>query len=190
MVLLIIVAVFLIVLVLIQRGKGGGLAGAFGGMGGQSAFGTKAGDLFTKITIGMAAFWIILCMITVKVLSVSGGVLSEGMGGAEEEAGRRRPGRPRQASARRSAHVPSPSPEKPAAVARARARGPARRGHDKTLEQHKVPPGWGGSAVGVAVTLPPPNTQWFPGRQRKCRPRRFLPGSQSAIWISLESRLA
>ncbi len=45
-------------LVLIQRGKGGGLAGALGGMGGQSAFGTKAGDLFTKITIGVATFWI------------------------------------------------------------------------------------------------------------------------------------
>ena len=68
MVLLFLTAVFLIVLVLIQRGKGGGLAGAFGGMGGQSAFGTKAGDLFTKITIGVAAFWIILCMVTVQVL--------------------------------------------------------------------------------------------------------------------------
>ena len=72
MVLLLVTAVFLIVLVLIQRGKGGGLAGAFGGMGGQSAFGTKAGDLFTKITIGVATFWIILCMITVKVLSLGG----------------------------------------------------------------------------------------------------------------------
>ncbi len=50
--LLLITAIFLIVLVLIQRGKGGGLAGAFGGMGGQSAFGTKAGDLFTRVTIG------------------------------------------------------------------------------------------------------------------------------------------
>ena len=46
---------FLILLVLIQRGRGGGLAGAFGGMGGQSAFGTKAGDLFTRITIVVAA---------------------------------------------------------------------------------------------------------------------------------------
>ena len=36
--------------------QGGGLAGAFGGMGGQNAFGTKAGDLFTKITIGVATF--------------------------------------------------------------------------------------------------------------------------------------
>ena len=34
---LLLTCLFLIVLVLIQRGKGGGLAGAFGGMGGQSA---------------------------------------------------------------------------------------------------------------------------------------------------------
>jgi len=64
--LLFVTALFLIVLVLIQRGKGGGLAGAFGGMGGQSAFGTKAGDLFTKITVCVAAFWIVLCIVTVK----------------------------------------------------------------------------------------------------------------------------
>ena len=82
MFLLLVTAVFLIVLVLIQRGKGGGLAGALGGMGGQSAFGTKAGDLFTKITVGVAAFWIILCMVTVKVLGVGESVLSPGTGGA------------------------------------------------------------------------------------------------------------
>jgi preprotein translocase subunit SecG len=76
-------ALFLIVLVLIQRGKGGGLAGAFGGMGGQSAFGTKAGDLFTRITIGVAAFWIILCMIMVKSLGVQGESLLKGMGGSK-----------------------------------------------------------------------------------------------------------
>ena len=68
MFLLFFTAFFLIVLILIQRGKGGGLAGAFGGMGGQSAFGTKAGDLFTRITIGVATFWIILCVISVKFL--------------------------------------------------------------------------------------------------------------------------
>ncbi len=56
MVLLLLTSVFLILLVLVQRGRGGGLAGAFGGMGGQSAFGTKAGDLFTRITIFVAAF--------------------------------------------------------------------------------------------------------------------------------------
>jgi preprotein translocase subunit SecG len=72
MFLLFLTSLFLIVLVLIQRGKGGGLAGAFGGMGGQSAFGTKAGDLFTKITIGVASFWIVLCIVAVKVLGGGG----------------------------------------------------------------------------------------------------------------------
>ncbi len=71
MTLLFITALLLIVLVLIQRGKGGGLAGAFGGMGGQSAFGTKAGDLFTKITIGMATLWLVLCMLSVKYLGTA-----------------------------------------------------------------------------------------------------------------------
>ncbi len=53
---------FLILLILIQRGKGGGLAGAFGGMGGQSAFGTKAGDTFMRVTIVAAAVWFLMCI--------------------------------------------------------------------------------------------------------------------------------
>ena len=64
---------FLILLVLVQRGRGGGLAGALGGMGGQSAFGTKAGDTFTRITIGVAAFWIVLCAASVKLLGTDDG---------------------------------------------------------------------------------------------------------------------
>ena len=70
MLLMFLTGLFMILLVLVQRGKGGGLSGAFGGMGGQSAFGTKAGDLFTRITIGVATFWILLCMLT---LYLSGG---------------------------------------------------------------------------------------------------------------------
>jgi preprotein translocase subunit SecG len=61
-------AIFLILLVLVQRGRGGGLAGAFGGMGGQSAFGTKAGDMFTRVTIGVSLFWILLCVAAVRFL--------------------------------------------------------------------------------------------------------------------------
>jgi len=67
-VILLLLGLFLILLVLIQRGKGGGLAGAFGGVGGSSAFGSRAGDLFTKITIGVAAAWIILTMVQVVVI--------------------------------------------------------------------------------------------------------------------------
>ena len=65
--LLIVVAVFLILLVLVQRGRGGGLAGALGGTGGSSAFGAKAGDVFTKITVIAAGVWIVLCLVAVNM---------------------------------------------------------------------------------------------------------------------------
>ena len=64
-VLMVLGSIFLVCIILIQRGKGGGLAGAFGGVGGSSAFGTKAGDVFTKITIGVAAGWIVAAMLLV-----------------------------------------------------------------------------------------------------------------------------
>lgn len=60
MLLLGVISALLILVVLLQRGRGGGLAGAFGGLGGQSAFGTKAGDVFTKITIGLVTAWVLL----------------------------------------------------------------------------------------------------------------------------------
>ncbi len=62
-----ILTLFLIAIILIQRGKGGGLAGAFGGMGGSSAFGTKTGDVFTKITVIVAGIWIVLSMLMVII---------------------------------------------------------------------------------------------------------------------------
>jgi preprotein translocase subunit SecG len=63
------ICIFLTLLILVQRGRGGGLTGALGGMGGQSAFGTKAGDVFTRVTIVVAAVWIFLSMAAVKVLT-------------------------------------------------------------------------------------------------------------------------
>jgi preprotein translocase subunit SecG len=56
--------ILLIFVILLQRGRGGGLAGAFGATGGQSAFGTKAGDVFTRITIGIAVVWVALAGLT------------------------------------------------------------------------------------------------------------------------------
>lgn len=63
---LIVISLILMFIVLIQRGKGGGLAGAFGGPGGSSAFGSRAGDAFTKITLYLAAIWVLVIMISVK----------------------------------------------------------------------------------------------------------------------------
>ena len=79
-------AIFLILLILVQRGRGGGLAGAFGGMGGQSAFGTKAGDAFTKVTIIASVFWLLLCVASVKFLGSNDGAFSDSAQAIDENA--------------------------------------------------------------------------------------------------------
>jgi preprotein translocase subunit SecG len=52
--LFVLTCLFMMLIILIQKPKGGGLSGAFGGAGGsaQAAFGAKTGDLLTTITIG------------------------------------------------------------------------------------------------------------------------------------------
>ncbi len=59
------IAVVLILVVLIQKGKGGGLASAFGGLGG-SLLGTKTGDFLTWVTICLVAIWLLLSVVAVK----------------------------------------------------------------------------------------------------------------------------
>lgn len=58
----------LMLLVLIQRGKGGGLAGAFGGAGGSSPFGSRSADQFVRVTLWLAGVWVLVIMIHVKVV--------------------------------------------------------------------------------------------------------------------------
>jgi preprotein translocase subunit SecG len=70
-VILLLLGLFLILLVLIQRGKGGGLAGAFGGVGGSSPFGSRAGDAFTRITIYVSLVWLLLTMVQVRIVQAS-----------------------------------------------------------------------------------------------------------------------
>lgn len=76
-VLVLVLTLLLMFIVLIQRGKGGGLAGAFGGAGGSSPFGSRAGDAFTKITLYLAAVWVLVIMIHVKVAQYDGAVNRE-----------------------------------------------------------------------------------------------------------------
>ena len=64
LVLFLLCAVILVLMVLIQRGRGGGLAGAFGGPGGHSAFGTKTADVFIKATAVLGAIFFVLAIVT------------------------------------------------------------------------------------------------------------------------------
>src|SRR5881394_374828 len=63
----VIVCLFLIIVILLQSGKAADLAGAFGGMGSQTAFGPRgSATLLSKATTGSA----ILFMVTSLSLSI------------------------------------------------------------------------------------------------------------------------
>lgn len=63
--LMILVCGLLMLIVLIQRGRGGGLSGAFGGGGGGGgAFGAKTGDVFTWITVIVALVFLLLTVVS------------------------------------------------------------------------------------------------------------------------------
>lgn len=61
-ILLIVVSACLIGVVLIQSGRGDGLAGAFGMGEGQAVFGNRAGDVLTKATTWFAVAFMVLCL--------------------------------------------------------------------------------------------------------------------------------
>ena len=62
-VLQVLIGLFLIFIIMLQRGKGGGLVGALGGMGGASAFGPKADIQVLKLTIGLAVGWVVVACV-------------------------------------------------------------------------------------------------------------------------------
>jgi preprotein translocase subunit SecG len=96
----VLVCVFLIVVVLLQSGKAADLAGAFGGMGSQTAFGPRgSATLLSKATTVSA----VLFMVTSLSLSIMA-TRSAGLGSSVLESA------PATAPAGKSAPVPVPLP--------------------------------------------------------------------------------
>ena len=64
----------LIILVLLRKGEMGGLSGAFGGMGGDTAFGVKSQKQLDKIITYLAVFFITSAILlnTPKIRKASG----------------------------------------------------------------------------------------------------------------------
>lgn len=64
--LFIMICVIMVLVVLIQKPQGGGLAGAFGGSSagsGQTAFGTKTGDALTVFTVGVFVLFVLVAIL-------------------------------------------------------------------------------------------------------------------------------
>jgi preprotein translocase subunit SecG len=66
-VLFVLVCILLVCVILLQKGRGGGLSGAFGGAGGHTAFGTRTGDMFTWVTVVLMGLFVIFASVAVKV---------------------------------------------------------------------------------------------------------------------------
>ncbi|MFC1624507.1 preprotein translocase subunit SecG [Candidatus Omnitrophota bacterium] len=58
----VIASIFLIAVILLQAGRGGGLADSFGGSQLQSLFGTKSTNVLTRLTTICATAFILTCL--------------------------------------------------------------------------------------------------------------------------------
>lgn len=89
-VLYVFICLFMILVVLLQKGEGGGLAGAFGGMGGESAFGVKGDKTFKKLTGVVGGLFLVVAIVLGAMIersyqgATAGGASSEGVEEAED----------------------------------------------------------------------------------------------------------
>ncbi len=81
-VILFLLSLFLIFIILIQRGKGGGIAGSLTGTA-QSAFGARGGDILMWLTLTMTIIWILLCCLTIFFFSRVQAPVAEGTDDAD-----------------------------------------------------------------------------------------------------------
>ncbi len=65
-VLFVMVSVVLILVILVQKGRGGGLSGAFGGGMASGLLGSKTGDFLTWVTIGLVTVFLGLAILMAR----------------------------------------------------------------------------------------------------------------------------
>ncbi len=58
----VILCAIFILLIMIQKGRGGGISSAFGGAGGNTAFGSKTGDVLTWATSVVFLLFLVMCV--------------------------------------------------------------------------------------------------------------------------------
>jgi len=101
------VCALMTLIILIQKPKGGGLSGAFGGAGGGSSavFGAKTGDILTWITVGFFCAFLVLGVMLVYATRSDATPATVVAPGPEDQTGQQTPGAP-----------PAPGAEQPASL--------------------------------------------------------------------------
>ena len=72
----------LVLIILVQKGRGGGLSSAFGGAGAGGVLGTKTGDFLTWVTIGLVSVYLLVAVVMGKFYRPSG---SDFAGAAQQQ---------------------------------------------------------------------------------------------------------
>jgi preprotein translocase subunit SecG len=106
----IVVCLFLIIVVLLQSGKAADLAGAFGGMGSQTAFGPRGSATILSKATTIAAALFMVTSLSLAILATR----SSGLGSTvlEGQPARATPARPQQQSRPAPPAVPAQPPAK------------------------------------------------------------------------------
>jgi preprotein translocase subunit SecG len=122
----VVICFFLILVVLLQQGKGADIAGAFGGGSSQTAFGARGATTFLhKLTTGaFVGFVVISMLLSILEAKPKSSVISKSLPAAPKAAapaapGQAAPGAPAQAA------PPAAQPAAPAAPASGNAPAPA-----------------------------------------------------------------
>ncbi len=68
----VLIALSLILIVLLQKGRGGGIGAAFGGGGANSLLGTKTGDFLTWVTICLVVLFLVVGVLMGKFMRPRG----------------------------------------------------------------------------------------------------------------------
>jgi len=107
------VCLFLIGVVLLQSGKAADLAGAFGGMGSQTAFGPRgSATLLSKLTTGSAIVFMLTSM-TLSIMATRGGH-GPGSSVLDTQKAAQTPAAPAKAPVTTQTQIPVPQPVQPA----------------------------------------------------------------------------
>lgn len=109
----VLVCIFLILIILLQAGKGGGMGSAFGGAGAQTVFGGRGAQTFLGKVTSVSAFIFMLTSLTLAYNSSKAKSVLDAHTASEQTA----PG-----PAAPLAPPPAPAPAEPAAPAPAPAR--------------------------------------------------------------------
>jgi preprotein translocase subunit SecG len=102
-------SVMLIGLILLQKSKGGGLGGAFGGGMGESLFGSRAGNVLTRATVILGIVFLLNTVFLAVIHSGSGrrSLMERFTGGSAASRAAQQAGRPAQQPAGQPAQQPA-----------------------------------------------------------------------------------